>query len=69
MLHYRFRYALTDNKHALTKFLLALNWDEESEVAELSLLLPMWREKAPIEFADALKLLTRYKRIIMNDLW
>lgn len=29
---YRFRYALTDNKKALTKFLLAVNWDDESEV-------------------------------------
>ena len=28
----RYRYSLTENKKALTKFLFAVNWDEESEV-------------------------------------
>jgi hypothetical protein len=28
----RFRYSLTENKKALNKFLLAVNWDEEGEV-------------------------------------
>lgn len=29
----RYRYSLTENKKALTKFLFAVNWDEESEVS------------------------------------
>eukprot|EP01039_Chlorochromonas_danica_P008751 gene8751-9645_t len=58
---YRFRYSLTENKKALTKFLYAVNWDEESEVAELPTLLALWKERAPIDVADALKLLSKEK--------
>lgn len=60
-LMYRFRYSLTENKKALLKFLFAVNWEEESEVAEIPLLLSMWRDKSPIDVADALKLLSREK--------
>lgn len=56
---YRFRYSLTENKKALIKFLYALNWDEENEVNELPILLALWRERAPIDVADALKLLSK----------
>jgi len=55
---YKFRYTLTENKKALTKFLLSVRWNIESEVEELSKLLAMWQ---PIDFADALKLLGREK--------
>ncbi|RYH27857.1 hypothetical protein EON65_12930, partial [archaeon] len=58
---HRFRYSLTDNKNALIKFLYTVNWEEESEVAELPSLLALWREKAPIDVADALKLLSKEK--------
>jgi hypothetical protein len=56
---YKFRFTLTENKKALIKFLLSVNWNMESEVAELPSLLTQWKEKAPIEVADALKLLGR----------
>jgi phosphatidylinositol 3-kinase len=56
---YRFRYSLTENKKALIKFLYALNWDEDNEVAELPTLLALWKERAPIDVADALKLLSK----------
>lgn len=58
---YRFRYSLTDNKKALTKFLMAVDWTSDSEVAELPILLSKWKEKATIDVSDALKLLGREK--------
>lgn len=42
-LMYRFRYVLTDNKMALSKFLLSVDWSSESEVAELPTLLELWK--------------------------
>lgn len=54
---YKFRYTLTENKKALTKFLLSVIWTP-SEVAELPLLLSKWQR---IDVADALKLLGREK--------
>ena len=54
---YIFRYSLTDNKRALTKFLMSIDWDVPSEVSEVELLLPLWQQKAPIDVAEALKLL------------
>lgn len=56
---YRYRYFLTENKRALVKFLYAVNWDDETEVAEVPSLLALWSKKAPIDVADALKLLSR----------
>ncbi len=56
---YRYRYSLTENKKALTKFLFAVNWDEPSEVAELPVLFALWKQKAPIDVADALRLLSK----------
>lgn len=58
---YRFRYSLTDNKKALTKFLMAIDFTNELEVAELPTLLGKWKEHGPIDVADALKLLGREK--------
>jgi hypothetical protein len=46
-LMYRFRYVLTDNKMALSKFLLSIDWSSESEVAELPTLLELWKVCAP----------------------
>lgn len=56
---YKFRYALTDNKRALVKLLLSINWNVPSEISELPTLLGLWKEKSPIELSDALKLLGR----------
>lgn len=56
---YRFRYSLTENKKALIKFLYTINWDEESEVEELPLLLNLWKSRSSIDVADALKLLSK----------
>lgn len=55
---YRFRYVLTENKMALPKFLLSVDWSSEGEVSELPCLLDLWKQKAPIDVADALKLLS-----------
>lgn len=55
---YKFRYALTENKNALTKFLLSLHWDNTAEVAELPKLLALWKSKSPIDVSAALKLLS-----------
>lgn len=55
---FRFRYALTENKKALTKVLLSMDWDMERERSEVSVLLELWKSKAPIDVADALKLLS-----------
>ena len=56
---YRFRYFLTENKKALTKFLLSVDWSVDSEVAEVPILLSQWKAKAPIDISDALRLLGR----------
>lgn len=56
---YRFRYSLTENKKALIKFLYAVNWDDDNEVTELPILFTLWKEKSPIDVADALKLLSK----------
>eukprot|EP00604_Paraphysomonas_vestita_P003823 CAMPEP_0174823396 /NCGR_PEP_ID=MMETSP1107-20130205/24069_1 /TAXON_ID=36770 /ORGANISM="Paraphysomonas vestita, Strain GFlagA" /LENGTH=396 /DNA_ID=CAMNT_0016045737 /DNA_START=537 /DNA_END=1724 /DNA_ORIENTATION=- len=57
-LMYRFRYFLTDNKMALSKFLLSIDWSSESEIAELPTLLALWKRKAPFDVSEALKLLS-----------
>ena len=48
---------MTDNKRALTKVLMSIDWDVAREVAEVGPLLDLWRSKAPIDLAEALKLL------------
>lgn len=54
---WRFRFSLVDNRRALTKFLLAVEWTVESEVIQAAELLEQWRKRSPIEVSDALKLL------------
>ena len=56
---WRFRFSLVDNRRALTKFLLAVDWTQESEVVQAAELLDQWRKRSPIEVTDALKLLGR----------
>lgn len=55
---WKFRYTLTDNKKAVVKFLLSVDWNEEIEVKQATDLLHQWCE---IDIADALKLLGREK--------
>ena len=54
---WRFRFSLVDNRKALTKFLLAVEWGVESEVIQAAELLSQWRMRSPIEVTDALRLL------------
>jgi len=54
---WRFRFSLVDNRKALTKFLLAVDWTVETEVVQAAELLKQWRKRSPIEVTDALKLL------------
>jgi len=54
---WRFRFSLVDNRSALTKFLLAVDWEIESEVVQAAELLEQWRKRSPIEVSDALRLL------------
>ena len=49
-----------DNRKALTKFLLAVDWGVEAEVVQASELLGQWRQRSPIEVTDALKLLGKH---------
>ncbi len=49
-----------DNRRALTKFLLAVDWTVESEVVQAAELLEQWRKRSPIEVTDALKLLGKH---------
>ncbi|KAF1781151.1 Phosphatidylinositol 3/4-kinase, conserved site [Phytophthora cactorum] len=55
---WKFRYTLTDNKKAVVKFLLSVDWKDELEVKQATDLLSQWCE---IDIADALKLLGREK--------
>ena len=57
---WRFRFSLVDNRRALTKFLLAVDWSVESEVVQAAELLEQWRKRSPIEVTDALKLLGKH---------
>ncbi len=60
-------YALTDDKRALTKFLLSIDWDVETEVDEVAIMLPLWQARAPLDVAEALKLLGK-ERAFQNAL-
>lgn len=57
---WRFRFSLVENRRALTKFLLAVDWTVESEVVQAAELLEQWRKRSPIEVTDALKLLGKH---------
>jgi len=61
---WKFRFSLVDNRRALTKFLMAVEWNVESEVVQAAELLEQWRKRSPIEVSDALKLLG--KNVDMN---
>ena len=52
---WRFRYSLTGNKRALTRFLAAVDWDVPDDEREAVALLQRW---APIDVDDALRLLS-----------
>lgn len=52
---WRFRYSLTKDPRALTKFLKSVDWGDMAEANEVSQLMQLW---APIEVADALELLS-----------
>jgi phosphatidylinositol 3-kinase len=56
---WKFRHCLTDNKKALTKFLLSVDWTLDAEVVQVPALLAQWHQRAPIDVSDALKLLGR----------
>ena len=58
---YRYRYFLTENKKALVKFLLSVDCTVESEIAEIPILLALWKKKASIDISDALRLLGKEK--------
>jgi phosphatidylinositol 3-kinase len=63
---WRFRYSLTDNKQALTKFVMCVDWNEESEVKQATELLQKW---VAIDFAAALKLLGKepeFKNVVVR---
>ena len=51
---WKFRHALTGEKKALPKFLLAVDWRDATEVSQVPALLKAW---ASIDVADAIKLL------------
>ena len=57
---WRFRFSLVDNRKALTKFLLSVEWTVDSEVVQAAELLEQWRKRSPIEVTDALKLLGKH---------
>jgi len=54
---WRFRFHLVDDRRALSKFLLAVDWSQPSEVVQAAELLDQWRSRSPIEVTDALRLL------------
>lgn len=51
---WKFRYTLTANKKGAVPFILAIDWDDEEEIKEASLLLQKW---VLIDIEDALRLL------------
>lgn len=57
---WRFRFSLVDDRKALTKFLLCVDWNVESEVIQTTELLEQWRKRSAIDTTDALKLLGKH---------
>ncbi|KAK9840409.1 hypothetical protein WJX74_009457 [Apatococcus lobatus] len=55
VLMWRFRFSLTSDRRALTKFLKCVDWSDASEARQAAELMQQW---APIEIADALELLS-----------
>ncbi|EGG14145.1 phosphatidylinositol 3-kinase [Cavenderia fasciculata] len=55
LLVWKFRYFLSNNKKALTKFLRSVEWNETIQKNEANLILPKWEA---IDVADALELLS-----------
>ncbi|EGC32235.1 phosphatidylinositol 3-kinase [Dictyostelium purpureum] len=55
LLIWRFRYYLTTNKKALTKFLRCVEWSESHQKNEALSIIPKWE---PIDIADSLELLS-----------
>jgi len=53
----KFRHCLKENKRALPKFLLSVDWNNEEDVNEISEILKSWRSEVVLETSDALKLL------------
>jgi len=53
---WKFRFYLTSNKHALTKFLRCVDWTNSQEVKQATDLINQWE---PIEISDALELLSK----------
>ena len=64
---WNFSYSLTDNPKALTKVILAVQWDMQQEVDHMKTLLQQWTEKTNIDVSDALKLLGRGKENVSNS--
>ena len=67
---WRFRFSLVDDKRALSKFLLSVDWRQANEVIQASELLNQWRKRAPIDITDSLKLLSGaegFRRTIVRD--
>ena len=63
---WKFRHALTGEKKALPKFLLAVDWRDATEVSQVPALLKAW---ASIDVADAIKLLgpdQAYQRSVVS---
>lgn len=54
---WKFRFSLVDNRFALAKFILCVDWTVEREVIQSAELLEQWKKRGPIEVTDALKLL------------
>lgn len=53
----KFRHCLKENKRALPKFLLSVDWNNEEDVNEIPEILKSWRSEVVLETSDALKLL------------
>eukprot|EP00520_Triparma_pacifica_P017482 CAMPEP_0118646972 /NCGR_PEP_ID=MMETSP0785-20121206/8356_1 /TAXON_ID=91992 /ORGANISM="Bolidomonas pacifica, Strain CCMP 1866" /LENGTH=1145 /DNA_ID=CAMNT_0006539031 /DNA_START=160 /DNA_END=3594 /DNA_ORIENTATION=- len=67
---WRFRFSLVDDKKALCKFLLSVDWKQATEVIQAAELLNQWRKRAPIDITDALKLLSGsdgFRRTIVRE--
>ena len=54
---FRFRFCLKENKKALPKFLLSVDWTQEEDVQEIPLILESWRAEVVLDVSDSLKLL------------
>jgi len=58
---WNFRFSLVDDRRALIKFLMSVDWSSTDEIIQTRELLDQWRLRSPMDSTDALKILGKHE--------